>query len=356
MSTTPYSGLPPHQFWRRSVSRVEPHRLDPVVATRFRLTASDRVATAGSCFAQHIARSLRGIGGTYYVAETPEPGMSAQDASARNYGVFSARYGNIYTARQLVQLFAEAHGTRVPAERAWRRGDGRFVDPYRPQIEPDGFASAEAVAESRRAHLDIVRTMFATATVFIFTLGLTEAWRSTRDGSIFPLAPGVAGGAFDPALHEFHNFTPAEVEADLREFVDGLKRVNPACRVLLTVSPVPLIATYETRHVMVSTAYSKAALRVAAEGIVRAFDHAEYFPSYEIITGQFNRGAYYEADLRDVTRTGVDHAMRIFLRHYTGDGAAPPLGAPAAERVRRAVAEDAYDVICDEEAIDQVRV
>ena len=29
--TNPYRGIPDHQMWRRAVSRVEPHRIDPAV-------------------------------------------------------------------------------------------------------------------------------------------------------------------------------------------------------------------------------------------------------------------------------------------------------------------------------------
>jgi hypothetical protein len=329
--------------------------MDPVVATRFQIGADDRVATAGSCFAQHIARSLRRAGSQYYIAEPPPPGMSEAEAATRQYGVFSARTGNIYTVRQLLQLFEQAHGRWQPQETAWLRADGRFVDPYRPSVEPDGFASAAEVAAGRAAHLAAVRTMFSTATVFIFTLGLTEAWYAQADGAVFPVAPGVAGGSFDPARHAFVNFSAAEIEADLALFVTGLAKINPECRVILTVSPVPLIATYEARHVMVATSYSKAALRVAAEGARQGFAHVEYFPSYEIITGNYARGAYFADDLREVTPSGVDHAMRVFHDHFMPGGAGRKPDGARPERSRKGVADEAYDIICDEDAIDEVR-
>lgn len=370
--TNPYTGLPDHQFWRRSISRVEGFNIDPVTATGFSIAESDRVATAGSCFAQHISRSLAGIGFTYYVPEMlvggDGAGGDAAEATRRNFGVFSCRYGNLYTARQLLQLFQEAFGERQPEEPVWRRPDGRFVDPFRPQIEPDGFTTEEEVAAARAAHLVHVRRMFETMDVFIFTLGLTEGWRSRRDGAVFPLAPGVAGGSYTQSRHEFVNFAVHEVEQDLQAFMLGLRRVNRGCRVVLTVSPVPLIATYEPRHVLVSTTYSKSVLRVAAEGITQTFRDVDYFPSYEIITGNYNRGAYYEDDLREVNAIGVAHAMRIFLRHYPAkaaigterpEAARPESARPATPRpepVSRDVAEAQHaGIICDEEAIDQIR-
>ena len=344
----PYSDLPPHQFWRHAVAGVEPFLLDPVVSTRFRIAPVDRVATAGSCFAQHIARQLSASGFGYFVTEAGAH-LPPEARREYGYGVFSARFGNIYTTRQLLQLFSECFSGRQAAESAWRSADGRWVDARRPQVQPGGFASVDAVSADRAIHLDAVRRMFRDCDVFVFTLGLTEAWTSTLDGTVFPLAPGVAGGHHDPERHAFVNFGIAEVLGDLSAFLDGLKALNPAVRVVLTVSPVPLIATYEPRHVLVSNTASKSILRVAAEEAWRRYEWVEYFPSYEIITGNFNDSAYYEADYRGVNAQGVDHAMRCFARHYTGAGRGPRAGGvPAAP-----FSDESLDgLVCDEEAID----
>lgn len=348
--SNPYAGLPDHRFWRRSVSRVEAHRLNPVVAPRFRIAREDRVATAGSCFAQHISRRLQGIDFNYFIPEAGET-LSPEERTRRNFGVFSARFGNLYTTAQLLQLFHEAFGERQPLEKAWRRPDGRYVDAFRPQIEPDGHADAAGVAGERAVHLAAVRRMFREADVFIFTLGLTEAWRSRLDGSVFPIAPGVAAGAFDPHRYEAVNFTVAEVEADLAAFLDALKRINPGVRVLLTVSPVPLIATFEDRHVLTATTYSKAVLRVVADQVLRRYDWVDYFPSYEIITGSYAGGLYYEEDHREVNAIGVGHAMRCFLGNYVArDGMEAE--APAQPSQHPA---PAGGIVCDEEMIDTIR-
>lgn len=349
---SPYSGLPGHQFWRRAVAGVEPFLLDPVVGTRFRISRGDRVATAGSCFAQHIARRLSGSGFDYFVTE-PGEHLPEDARHASGYGVFSARFGNIYTTRQLRQLFQECFQYRTVEEKAWEADGGRWVDALRPQVEPGGYATPALVAEARASHLDAVRSMFRDCDVFVFTLGLTEAWRSRLDGTVFPMAPGVGGGRHDPARHEFVNFGIADVLADLFEFLDGLKSLNPSVRVVLTVSPVPLIATYEPRHVLVSNTASKSILRVAAEEAWRRFDWVDYFPSYEIITGNFNDGAYYEADYRSVNAQGVDHAMRCFLRHYAEGTPGPAVGTRPVTQPAAARPADSLDgLVCDEEAID----
>ncbi len=345
--SNPYATLPDHQFWRRAIENVAAENVDPVVRAKFPISQHDRVATAGSCFAQHISASLSGQGFNFYVAEK-NPALTPEEATRRQYGTFSARYGNLYTARQLIQLFDRAYDRFTPSDDHWVRDDGKFVDPFRPQVEPDGFASLDGLVRARSQHFAAVREMFERLDVFVFTLGLTEAWRSRIDGAVYPLAPGIVAGRMDDAAHEFVNFDVNEVISDMRLFVERLRQVNPAARLIITVSPVPLIATFENRHVLVSTTLSKSVLRTAADEITRRDPLSDYFPSYEIITGNYSRGAYFEKDLRSVTPAGVRHVMRLFFAHF-----APTEGnSPLADEIARE-SSSVREIICDEEAIDK---
>jgi hypothetical protein len=349
----PYQNLPDYQFWRRAIERLSAADVNPVVNARFSLSQESKVATAGSCFAQHISRTLSKHGFNYYVTETTEH-ISEQEATKRNFGIFSARFGNLYSARQLVQLFDRAYGQFLPSEQAWTRPDGRFVDPFRPQIEPGGFDSIDALVQSRAAHFAAVREMFAHLDIFVFTLGLTEAWLSRADGAVFPLAPGVVAGEMDFERYEFINFNVSDVVADLQLFIDKLKAVNPNAKIIFTVSPVPLIATYENQHVLVATTYSKSVLRAAAGEIAKTNLHCDYFPSYEIITGNYNKGKYFEDDLRSIKPEGVDHVMRLFLSGYTNHKHAYPEISASQQEILNEMSL-ANRVVCEEEAIDAAR-
>ncbi len=352
----PYTAKPEYQFWRRSFSGKAPTEVDPVVQTRFVIGPQDRIATAGSCFAQHVSRTLNELGFNYMVTEQ-SPAFSF--SGSENFGTFSARYGNIYTVRQLRQLFRRAYGLFCPRDVAWRRADGRYVDPFRPYIVEEGFATAEEVVADREAHFEAVRTVFEDCDVFIFTLGLTEGWEAVNDGAVFPLAPGVVGAEGNETNYRFCNFGLSEMVEDLADFLTALRSVNPACRVLLTVSPVPLIATYENAHVLTATTYSKSALRVLSEEIKRKFTFADYFPSYEMITGPHVRGAFWGDDLREVKPEGVLYAMSKFAAHYLGDASiqlAAGTEMPSRDAIarQRAAITEIASVICDEEKIDSV--
>lgn len=344
----PYAALPAERFWRKAVAGVPPFALAPGPSGRFAIDRAARVATAGSCFAQHVARALSAAGFGHYRAEAAPEGLAPDDAARRHYATYSARYGNIYTARQLLQLFDRAYGTYRPDLSVWSRPDGRLVDPFRPGIEPDGFADAAALLADRETHLAAVRTMFESLDVLVFTLGLTEGWRHTSDGAMLPVAPGILGGAYEPEAYAFVNARAGEVRDDVLAFLERLFAVNRGARVILTVSPVPLIASCEDRHVLVSNAYSKAALRVAAEEVCAAEPRAVYFPAYEIVTSTANAVRYYADDLRSVTPAGVAHVMRVFLGAFTQDAPAPAPVSPVGREYAAAAG-----VICDEEAIER---
>ncbi|MDB5686800.1 MAG: hypothetical protein JWR77_1389 [Rhizorhabdus sp.] len=353
MAGHPYRSLPDSAYWRRAVA-APGAEVDPVAGEFVRIERDTKVATAGSCFAQHVARHLASSGFNYLVTESAHPIVPPDAARAAGYGVYTARYGNIYTTLQLVQLFDRAYGKFEPAEDMWAASDGKgVVDPFRPTIQPGGFASEAELRADRAQHLSRVREAFETLDVLVFTLGLTEAWVSRIDGAAYPLCPGVAGGLFDPALHQFRNLRTADVRAQIGAFVERLRSVNPGARVVLTVSPVPLAATASGNHVLPATIYSKSALRAAAQEAAEDLQHVFYFPSYEILTGPQARGRFFAEDLREVTEEGVEHVMRVFLRHAAGVEAGPAQATarPSGDDFTSQVA-DWVETMCDEALLD----
>lgn len=345
----PYRLLPQRNFWKHLPGEVV-SEVDLATPSKAPITQHDLVATAGSCFAQHIANRLSAGGFNYLVTEPAHPTLPVDVARAHNYGVYSARFGNIYTVAQLNQLFDRVYGRFVPVEDVWINASGRIDDPFRPGIEPHGYPTMAEFSRDRAQHFAAVRDMFESMTVFVFTLGLTECWSAKADGAVYPICPGVVAGSFSSDRYEFQNHSIERMGTELDEFISKLKGVNPKCRVILTVSPVPLAATYEPRHVLVSTTYSKSALRVLAEVTTQRHSHVEYFPSYELITGSFNRGGYFEDDLRNVRSEGVDHVMRVFMKHFT-DATNPVVSEKISEISTTETYENAKaiaDLVCEE--------
>jgi hypothetical protein len=349
---SPYSGLGPRSFWRTGV--VEAHALEPkqIYVKKFEISSNTKIATAGSCFAQHLAGRLR-VNGFHVLDVEPAPTHLEVETSRRfGFNLYSARYGNIYTVRQLLQLLQECDGLRFPVDAIWEK-DGRYFDALRPAIEPNGFARPEFVLAHRRQHLTRVARLLEQTDIFVFTLGLTEAWMHLRDGTIYPTAPGSVAGSHDPAVYGFKNFNYTEILDDFLALREMLKARNPEIHFLLTVSPVPLTATASKEHVLSATTYSKSVLRAVAGFLSSSFDDIDYFPSYEIVASAPSRGIFYENNLRSVSSAGVDVVMKAFFQQHgsvtprVDDDATPakPVGSVTDEEKRFVAAQG---VFCEE--------
>ena len=352
MDHNPYRGLAASQYWRSGVAEVGPGQFDPVTSVKFQITSHDAISTLGSCFAQHLARHIKDSGLRYMVTEPLLETEEQTEQAAMMATQFSARYGNIYTTRQALQLLDRANGWET-ADDVWER-NGRYFDAFRPHVRAGGFATIEELRDARVAHLQAVKRVFTESDVVVFTLGLTEAWMSTMDGAVYPTAPGVTAGSQDNTRHVFQNFSYPEVLSDLLDWCQRVREMNSNVRILLTVSPVPLNATYMPRNVWTSTTYSKAVLRAVAGDVATELSYVDYFPSYEIITSPQAHGRYFEDDLREVTSVGVKHVMRVFDRHYVlRDGTSDPR-EPTQVRTASKMSDGqkVSDVFCDEEFLD----
>src|SRR5436309_5562917 len=275
MTMHPYQMIPRYSRWKQGVADgVEVREL--IAGLNFRgLNRSDRVFSAGSCFASNIVPYLERSGITYIRTER-RPRALTVFPDGLGYESFSARFGNIYTSRQFLQLLLRCTGQWAPEEDRWRTPAG-LVDPFRPGLKylPASDEEFDAIAKS---HLAATRAAIEAATVVIFTLGLTEAWHAA-DGAVFPVCPGTIAGEFDPAKHYFTSLTTSQVTQDLIDCQDLISDLNPEARFVVTVSPVPLTATATGKHVVIASLESKAILRAAVAEAKRSRPAIEYFPS-----------------------------------------------------------------------------
>lgn len=343
LAANPYRALPARSFWRSAVAEPAPAELTELWQPGFTLGPDDPIITAGSCFARELGQALLAAGLNFYDAELPPPGLSRAEQLDRHYGQFSFRTGNIYTARMLRQWLSWAVGESAPPTGSWLEGN-RFVDGYRPAVEPDGYRSEAELLAARDQTLAAIRTAVGQARCLIFTLGLTEAWRDTVDGTEYPVCPGTVRGRFDPRRHVFHNAVFAEVHSDLTAALGLARSINPELRVVLTVSPVPLTATATGGHALVASSYSKSVLRAVSGQLAAEHDFVDYFPSYELITGAPFRSGFFEPNLRTVSADGVGFVLRHFL------GAVSP-GLTAAATTGSAGGDPA----CDDAVLDYYR-
>lgn len=359
-NNNPYNNLPGNAFWRTGVVNTTAGRLDRIYTKKWNISPDDAIASAGSCFAQHITRNLKTRNFRFLDVEMAPHGLPDGLKTQFGFDMYSARYGNVYTTRQLLQLALEATGMFVPGELVWKKGD-KYIDAMRPAIEPRGLNSEEEVLLHRRLHLQRVLNLFQTMDILVFTLGLTETWVHKSSLTVYPVAPGVIAGTYSPEEYEFKNLSFDEIYADFITFDDLMSQLRvgkPKLRYILTVSPVPLTATWSGHHVLSATNYSKAVLRAVAGSLASKFEYIDYFPSYEIITNPAARSSSYDDNLRTIKREAVDYVMSVFFDQHAPSISIDP-DVPASgvglkcQLVDRQMQED--EVQCEEAMIEVLK-
>ena len=342
----PYKSLPSKAFWRPAVADRSMFAIDELWSPKFDIKPDARVATFGSCFAQHIGNALKNRGFNWLIAERPPFGLSSESAKTFNYNVFSCRTGNIYTTSLLRQWTSWALGESEPPAEYWGT-EGAYFDPFRPAVEPGGFETLDELRRSRQVTIDAFRSCIEESHYFVFTLGLTESWFNKTGKYEYPMCPGTVAGEFDEHSHTFVNQQFEDVRANLIESIRMMRRLNARLRFILTVSPVPLTATKSGDHVVVATMYSKSVLRAVAGQISQNRKFVDYFPSYEIINSPVFRGGFFQPNQRNVDSHGVDFVMGHFFRSL-----ASKFGEHDVVSAKDANFAETSDDVCEEELLD----
>jgi hypothetical protein len=350
----PYETLPQESFWRTAVAERDALEITGLWKPRFPIRRRTRIVTAGSCFAQHFSKALVARHYRWLDFEPGPASLTPEQRKDYHYGTFSFRTGNIYTPRMLLQWLRWALTDARPPEEAWEE-DGRFYDPFRPGVEPGGFVSMDELLTSRAETLAAIAAAVRGAQLFVFTMGLTEAWQDRVTGVEYAVCPGTVAGQFDPDRHLFVNHGFATLMGDMTAALRLMFRANRGLKVLLTVSPVPLTATASGQHVLTATSHSKSLLRAVASELVTAQARVDYFPSYEIITHPAYKGRFFAPNLRSVLPEGVDHVMAQFFQDqavaFGGEAVVSPASPPAPPPVEESPEpelSEAEELACEE--------
>jgi hypothetical protein len=353
VTESPYASLPANRFWRPAVAEQTPETIFELYEKRFDIRRDTAISVAGDCFAQEFARELRAVGARVLDMEPPPPGLTLADATRFGYGLFSARHGNQYFARQLRQLIEEAYGLFEPEGWIWKR-DGRYVDGLRPSVEPEGLGRPTEVIAHRQQHLQAVRAMFEATDVFIYAFGLNEAWEHIPSGTVFPTAPATIAGRFNPQAHRQKVFSYGDTYTDFSAVIALLHEINPEMKILMMLSPVPGTATITGQHILTANTRHKGILRAVAGAIYDEYESTDYFPAYELLATHFSEGRFYDANRRTISGDGLRAARRMFTSAHFAETEAmqapPPAAGPPAPAISFEEDEDA--VVCEDALLD----
>ena len=103
----------------------------------------------------------------------------------------------------------------------------------------------------------------------------------------------------------------AENLANLHRVYELFTANNPTGHIVISLSPVPLRATFRDMNSVVANIASKSMLRAVIDDFVSLHtDRVTYFPAYEVVT--VLEGEPFQDDNRHVRPEAVEQIMRLF--------------------------------------------
>lgn len=263
-----------------------------------RVTLSTPIASIGSCFAREIKIWLKA--NNYNFIET---------ATGPCTEAGSARYDRVYNTFTMKQEFERAFGNFDPQEKFWEfveQGENRLLDPYRKGV---AWEDHDEMNRELAEHKLNVQKAFSEAEILIMTIGQAEIWYHKADNYVYPLVPPVQ--VFDESRHSFRMTNFQENLANLERVYELFSANNSKGHIVISLSPVPLRATFRDMNAVTANTASKSMLRAVIDAFAAAHsDRVTYFPAYEVVS--VLQGEPFEDDNRHVKSEAVDEIMRLF--------------------------------------------
>ncbi|MBM75683.1 MAG: hypothetical protein CMK59_09805 [Proteobacteria bacterium] len=250
------------------------------------ITKSMPLTAFGSCFAAHVSKYLA-LKSYNILGKT-----LSLDAHIIRFGE-----GIVNTFAVLQQLEWALLDKEMP-ENLWFSKD-KEIAPVSPQIRSN------------------TKKIMLSTEVFIFTLGLSEVWFDNQTGEALWRAVPLL--LFDPKRHEFRQTTVSENVHNIKRIIEIVQQHRPQAKIIFTLSPVPLSATFRDIPCLIANSVSKSTLRCALDEALRSsgYSNVYYFPSYELVTSALKNP--FKEDNRHIRKDVVQSIMHIFEQSYCCD-------------------------------------
>lgn len=280
------------------------------------LTATDKVFTIGSCFANNVRDALQACG----IKCLPDyDRISGYDQTRMYIGLQQSNmhmsHFNTYT---ILQEFERAAGlwTQAPNDYwLWTRQSPyapqpTYQDPYHRLV---GGITPDALHEVQARINGAMKEGFEAATAFFMTFGMTEVFRQKSNGRIVGQKPLYCGGAGLEET-ELYQSTYEDNYRNIARSIDIIRAQKPNAKIVISVSPIALARTFSDGDIALASMEGKSILRAAAGQIARDYPGVLYFPSYDLIS--YDRAHAFEPDGRHVEMDYVKRVINAFVDAY----------------------------------------
>jgi hypothetical protein len=297
----------------------------PDVCRPATLAGDRRVFAVGSCFARRIEGALMRAG---------VPCLSSCDAvKAEGCDLFGSGWDfwnkyNTYSILNELRWALDPRGA-FPESALVEIGPASYWD-YHAHIGRYRELGAEPARADMPALLAFHRSLtrlferIREAHAVIITLGLNEVWLDEDTGLYLNDPPSQSAVRRHPGRFVFEIPSAEDNLRNLEEIHTIIRVHCPNVESLfVTVSPVPLGATFSGEDVLVANTLSKSTLRYVATAWASLHQEIVYFPAYEMAMNS-RRDLVWEADQIHVSETFAGRIVDHFLSCCSPSDVAQP--------------------------------
>lgn len=251
----------------------------------FRIDHLQAICCMGSCFAEHMAARL--AEGKFKVNLNP-------------YGIIYNPVSLANTILGLVNQRKFGPEDLFQYNDLWHSFDhhGAFSFPTQAQTLEAIHTAAEAGSAALR-----------NANLLILTLGTAHVFEHRAGNRIVANCHKLPGRDFERRRLSVETVTDALTQA-----ITKAQKINPALRILLTVSPVRHL-----RDGMMENQRSKATLLLAAAALCEQLPDTWYFPAYEMVMDDLRDYRFFEPDMIHPNSLAVDYIWDHFSESFFED-------------------------------------
>src|SRR6266403_3078248 len=223
----------------------------PQVEPKFKLHRDDKFYAIGSCFARGLENALAAHKITVESAAPEVAKLQPANKEVSGLG-FTNKY-NTYSILNELRWSLDPDA-EFPRESIVRLTETTWDDPHTaPTLE---FANLEETLK-RRALMQAVTKRIENCRAVILTVGLAEVWRDVKADVFINRTPIPSLLETEPDRYEFHLTGFVENMANLEAIHALLTQYgHPDVRIIVTVSPVPLMNTFSTMDIVVANSWA----------------------------------------------------------------------------------------------------
>ena len=161
--------------------------------------------------------------------------------------------------------------------------------------------------------------------VFILTLGVAAAFFDRATGDFVLPRPSALNSRALAEKYLFRTTSVGENVDNVLYLIKFIRSVSPRTKIVVTVSPVPLLASFEFESAVQADCLSKSTMRLVAHEVVNNSNISNifYWPSFEAFRwAGSNAGDYFAADdgaAWHVSEEKVAGTIRAFVDMFSAN-------------------------------------